>query len=165
MHMRMRSRICISELIDERDLKAKTKKDTFKAYDNTWNDHGLVDYFVKPKFILSAISCYTRPTAAVFWLMMIGMEAFTRASGNRYSLQQNIKFCTSLLFSFVLGGTLCFALDFLGYGVATCTPYNFFFTNVILNKAAEFGVSGWHWYYPPAIPYSMAVGSDYYRSR
>jgi GPI mannosyltransferase 3 len=57
-----------------------------------------------------------------------------------------LKYFLLLLVSSLLASGLNVLLDYRFYGQAVFTPYNYYYANIILNKAAGFGINPW-WYY------------------
>ena len=60
----------------------------------------------------------------------------------KYSILQ----CINIFLFFLLGIALCMYIDFWFYGNFVSTPYRYFYSNIIENKAANFGVSPWWGY-------------------
>ena len=60
--------------------------------------------------------------------------------------------CLLTASSFGIGILVCFCIDFSFYGVPTCTPWNFFYVNIVQNVAERYGTSPWHWLFSNAVP-------------
>ena len=112
--------------------------------------------FPQWKYLLPAISAYSRPTSAFFWLPLIGNDIyeqialafnhhFTQNEQNSVVgfLKMRQRFSLALRTLFSIGASLllgiipCIAVDSYFYGNLVITAWNFLSINIIANKAAR----------------------------
>lgn len=95
-------------------------------------------WFVGSIGFLLAISFYSRFQMG---FAIIGLAAWILVN-KKYSIRQLF----IIFLFFMLGIALCMYIDYWFYGNLVCSPYKYFYANIIEHKAANFGVFPW-WYY------------------
>jgi phosphatidylinositol glycan class B len=68
---------------------------------------------------------------------------------HRLFIQKNRKISSIIVLAsgFIVGCLLSIMVDYWGYGSLTLSPYNYFYQNVIMAKASNFGVTPWWDYF------------------
>lgn len=139
--------------------RRKSHPKVFHAYQI--NSHAKPISFLQIQYLIPAISSYARPTITAFWVPMI-INSLTEQI-NFIRTRPNFRYMTvfKLLFgainTIIIGCMLCFTVDILTYEAVTCTPFNFFVTNILQNEASRFGVSNWHWYFSQGLPIMLGL--------
>ena len=87
---------------------------------------------------LLAISFYSR--------FQMGFAIFGLACWILFNKKYTIAQYVLIFLFFLLGIAICMYIDYWFYGSFVCTPYRYFYANIIQHKAANFGVYPW-WYY------------------
>ena len=101
--------------------------------------------------ICAVASVVIRPTSGIVWFYVGIRHAVI--TWQRSSWRRALQFCAT-----DAAGSAAFALmasaliDYLGYGVWTCTPLNFIRINIFHGISKYYGVHPWYWYIIEGFP-------------
>lgn len=97
----------------------------------------VVDIICSSLFL--TLSFYIRYQMA-FFLLPLFIHTLIFNWDQRVNTLKTLLLCSAVLLCMV-------GVDFWGYGELTFTPWNYFVSNILKNKASEYGMYPWWWYF------------------
>ena len=99
--------------------------------------------------ILAGISFLVRYQMGIVALSLFIWQILIKRS----KFKNSLLYCLGVLICLPLG----VGLDYWGYGTLTLAPYNYFYHNIILDVASNWGVMPWHFYFTKILTNETAL--------